>query len=170
MRAKHVRLEVNSDGEVTIVSPFGVELPVIEKFFIAKQQWVLEKIEAFKCVDRKVIRTFSDEDYLENREKVLTFVRERMDFYNQNLGFSFGEISIKDLKTRWGSCSNKGNISISYKILFLPEKHRDYIIAHELCHLKHFNHSKKFWALVEKLIPNYLEAKKGLRHHELLYK
>ena len=169
-RAKRMRLAVYCDGAVVVTSPFGIEQSIIEKFISDKKQWVLEKMRFFKSVDSKAICTFSHRDYIENKEKAFALVNERVRFYNNEYGFSFNKIFIKNQKTRWGSCSCKQNLNLNYKIVFLPQKHQDYIIVHEMCHLKEFNHSRKFWTLVEKTLPNYLDIKKGLRNHELFYK
>lgn len=169
-RAKRMRLAVYCDGSVVVTSPFGIERTIIEKFIADKKQWVLNKILFFKSVDSKAIRTFSHKDYLDNKNKALALVNEQVRFYNKMYGFSFNKIFIKNQKTRWGSCSKSKNLNINYKIIFLPKKHQDYIFVHEICHLKEFNHSKNFWALVEKTLPNYLEIKKELRNHELFYK
>ncbi len=169
-RAKRMRLAVYCDGSVIVTTPFGVELSIVEKFLADKKQWVWDKILFFKSVDSKAIRTFSHKDYLENKDKALALVQNRVRVYNKVYGFSFNNIFIKNQKTCWGSCSCKQNLNFNYKIVFLPQKHRDYIIVHEICHLKEFNHSKKFWALVEKALPNYLDIKKELRNHELFYK
>jgi len=165
-----MRLAVYCDGSVVITSPFGIQQSLIEKFLNDKKQWILDKIQFFKSVDSKAIRTFSHKDYLENKDKALALVSERVRFYNKVYGFSFNKIFIKNQKTRWGSCSCKQNLSLNYKIVFLPQTHQDYIIVHEMCHLKEFNHSRKFWSLVEKTLPNYLDIKKELRNHELFYK
>ncbi|HWA32315.1 MAG TPA: M48 family metallopeptidase [Candidatus Paceibacterota bacterium] len=169
-RARRMRLAVYCDGAVVITSPLGVDQSIIEKFFSDKKRWVLDKVKFFKNIDSKAIRTFSHRDYIENKEKAYRLVQERAEFYNKIYGFSFNKIFIKNQKTRWGSCSHKGNLNLNYKIIFLSQKHQDYIIVHELCHLKEFNHSRKFWALVEKVLPNYLDIKKELRNYELLYK
>ncbi len=165
-----MRLAVYCDGSVVITSPLGVEKSIVEKFLEDKQQWVSDKIRFFQSVDSKKIRTFSHKDYLEHKDNAYKLVQERVTYYNQIYGFSFNKIFIKNQKTRWGSCSCKKNLNLNYKIVFLPRKHQDYIIVHEMCHLKEFNHSRKFWALVEKALPNYLDIKKELRNHELFYK
>ncbi len=165
-----MRLAVYCDGSVVITSPYGVELSIIEKFVAEKRRWVFDKLQFFKSLDSKAIRTFSHKDFLENKDRALELVKERVGFYNKIYGFSFNNIFIKNQKTRWGSCSCKKNLNLNYKIVFLPEEHRDYIIVHEICHLKEFNHSKRFWALVEKALPNYLDIKKELRNHELFYR
>ncbi len=169
-RARRMRLAVYCDGSVVVTSPLGVELSLIEKFIADKRRWLRDKINFFKSVDSKAIRSFSYKDYLENKDKALALVENRVKFYNKIYGFSHNKIFIKNQKTRWGSCSCKQNLNLNYKIVFLPEKHQDYIIVHEMCHLKEFNHSRKFWALVEKALPNYLDIKKELRNHELFYK
>jgi len=169
-RAKRMRLAVYCDGTVVITSPLGIQQSLIEKFFNDKKHWVWDKIQFFKSVDSKAIRTFTRKDYLENKDKALTLVHERVRFYNKVYGFSFNKIFIKNQKTRWGSCSCKQNLNLNYKIVFLQQKYQDYIIVHEMCHLKEFNHSKKFWVLVERALPNYLDIKKELRNHELFYK
>lgn len=169
-RAKRMRLAVYCDGTVVLTSPWGIQQSIIEKFVAEKKRWLLKKILFFKSIDAKPIRVFSHKDYLENKDKAFALVNERVEHYNKIYGFSFNKIFIKNQKTRWGSCSRKRNININYKIIFLPKKHQDYIVAHEMCHLKEFNHSRKFWTLVEEVLPNYLEIKRGLRDHELLYK
>ena len=165
-----MRLAVYCDGSIIVTSPFGIQQSIVEKFISDKKQWVWDKIQFFKSVNSKAIRTFSHKDYVENKDTAFALVNDRVIFYNKIYSFSFNKIFIKNQKTRWGSCSCKKNINLNYKIVFLAQKHQDYIIVHELCHLKEFNHSRKFWALVEKALPNYLEIKKELRNHELFYK
>jgi predicted metal-dependent hydrolase len=168
-RAKRMRLAVYCDGSVVVTAPVGVRQSVIDKFLADKTRWVIDKLGFFKGIDSKAIRTFSEEDYLMHKEKALALVRARIRVYNKIYGFSFKGILIKNQKTRWGSCSKAGNININYKVLFLPKKLRDYVVVHELCHLKEFNHSRKFWALVAKALPDYLEIKNELRDQGLLY-
>lgn len=169
-RAKRMRLAVYCDGSVVVTTPFGVNQNIVEKFIADKKQWLSDKINFFKSVDSKSIRTFSEKDYSDNKDEAFKLVHDRIGAFNRKLKFSYNAISIKNQKTRWGSCSRNGNLHFNYKIIFLPKKQQDYIIAHELCHLKEFNHSKKFWSLVEKVMPDYLEIKNELRNHELFYK
>lgn len=169
-RAKRMRLAVYCDGSVVVTSPLGIQQSIIEKFISDKKQWILDKIRFFRSVDSKAIRTFSKKDYLENKDKAFVLVNEKVEFYNEIYNFSFNKICIKNQKTRWGSCSSNRNLNFNYKILFLPSKLQDYIIVHEICHLKEFNHSNRFWTLIEKALPDYLEIKKELRNQGLFYK
>jgi predicted metal-dependent hydrolase len=100
---------------------------------------------------------------LENKDKALQIAKDRINHFNKYYNFQFKNITIKNQKTRWGSCSRKGNLNFNYKIALLPENISDYIIVHELCHLKEFNHSKRFWDLVAETIPDYLILRKKLK-------
>jgi len=91
------------------------------------------------------------------------FVLNRLGHFNQFYGFEYKRISIRNQKTRWGSCSKKGNLNFNYKLLFLSQEQADYIIVHELCHLKEMNHSKRFWNLVLESILDYKNVRKSLK-------
>ena len=101
--------------------------------------------------------------YKKHKELARIYIHNKLEYYNQFYDFSYNRVSIKNHKSRWGSCSAKRNLNFNYKILFLPEHVGDYIIVHELCHLKELNHSKRFWDLVGKAVPNYKDIRKQLR-------
>lgn len=93
-----------------------------------------------------------------------TFTR-RVAYYHQFTGGNYTSITIRDQKSRWGSCSSRGTLSFNYRLVFAPPKVLDYVVVHELCHLTHMNHSKDFWNLVAEVMPEYKEYKKWLREH-----
>ena len=120
-----------------------------------------------KKINRKKIRkksslSASHQHYLENKETARRLIMERVEYYNQFYKFSYNKIRIKNQKTRWGSCSSKDNLNFNYKIIFLEKKLQDYIIIHELCHLREMNHSENFWKLVAETMPDYREIRKRL--------
>lgn len=169
-RARRARIAVRCDGSVVVTAPLGASRSLVEKLVSEKRKWILSKIDFFKKMDGGEVRNFSRGDYLKHKDRALKIIKERIDFYNENYRLSFNEIRVKDQKTRWGSCSKKGNLNFNYKIMFLPENLRDYIIVHEMCHLKELNHSRKFWALLEKAFPNCLEIRKELRKRVMLFR
>ena len=102
-------------------------------------------------------------NYFKHKEAALGLAVDRANRYAEIYKYRFNKITIKNQKTRWGSCSKKRNLNFNYRILFLPEEIRDYIVVHEICHLKELNHSRKFWALVAQVFPNHKEIKRELR-------
>lgn len=106
-------------------------------------------------------------DYLKYKKMAVVLVKERIEYFNQFYNYKWGRIAIRNQKTRWGSCSKKGNLNFNYKISLLTQKQADYIIVHELCHLKEFNHSQRFWGLVAITIPDYKEVRSSLRKNGL---
>ena len=161
---KRVSLSVNCDGCVLVTSPTWVPKYIVDKFVLDKKNWIRSRMKALSGMDNL---QFSHDHYLQNKKKSLTLIEARIIFFNQVYNFSFNKISTRNQKTRWGSCSSRKNLNFNYRILFLPKELQDYIIIHELCHLKELNHSRDFWNLVAKTCPNYLELRKKLRKHSL---
>jgi len=102
-------------------------------------------------------------EYVKHKKTARVLVMERVEYFNRIFRFSFSRIAVRNQKTRWGSCSRKGNLNFNVKMLFLPQYLIDYIVVHELCHLKHMNHSKEFWQLVATAIPDFAARKKELK-------
>jgi predicted metal-dependent hydrolase len=103
--------------------------------------------------------------YIEQARELLT---ERAKYYSSITGFNFSRIAIRDQKTRWGSCSAKGNLNFNWRLVMAPSWVSDYVVVHEICHLKRMDHSKAFWQMVEKYMPHYKEAKKWLKVNGLM--
>ncbi len=157
-RAKNIRLTIHSDGNLIATKPTYVPFFVLNNFIKRKSSWILSKTE--KQENAIEIEKGS---YQENREKASEFVKRRLKQLNENYNFEYNKVSIRNQKTCWASCSPRKNLSFNYKIIFLPEKMADYIMIHELCHLKEMNHSSRFWNLVAKSFPDHRETRKKLR-------
>ncbi|MCA9392553.1 M48 family metallopeptidase, partial [candidate division WWE3 bacterium] len=106
--------------------------------------------------------TASRFDYKEYGEKAREIITRRVEYYAKKYNYSFNKLAIRNQKSRWGSCSKKGNLNFNYRIIFLPAKLRDYVIFHELCHLTELNHSKNFWLLVAREFPEYKDLRNQL--------
>ena len=116
---------------------------------------------------RSIYNTRSRRLYKANKEAARLLVNERiqhfLEYYGVHHGIAVGRIAIRNQKSRWGSCSKKGNLNFNYKLAFLPPELRDYIIVHEICHIKEFNHGHGFWDLVGQTMPEYKAMKKRLK-------
>lgn len=103
------------------------------------------------------------EVYHQYKEEARSRIQARVDYWAEKMNLTYNRIAIKNTRTRWGSCSEKGNLNFCYKVAFLPEPLQDYIVVHELAHLLHLNHSSAFWRVVETYLPDYRQRKTQLR-------
>ncbi len=104
--------------------------------------------------------------YAAHKEAARTLCQARLEHFNQHYNLQYNRLSIKNTRSRWGSCSSKKNLNFNYRIVFLPAELQDYLIVHELCHLQEMNHAKQFWDLVAEQVPDYVERIKQLRSVE----
>lgn len=105
------------------------------------------------------------QNFLACRARAKKLVLERLAYFAPQYNVTFARVTIKDMTSRWGSCSRRGNLNFNYRILFLPPELVDYVIVHEVCHLREMNHSRAFWALVAQTIPDFAVRKHALRAH-----
>lgn len=136
--------------------------------WFVKSRSVFGKLGYFRVSVRKVRvkkakRPTKKKQYLEYKERARALAESRLAHFNQFYNHTWNKITIRNQKTRWGSCSKNGNLNFNYKIALLPPEVADYIIVHELCHLGEFNHSANFWDLVEETIPNHIQIRKRLK-------
>lgn len=170
-RAKRLTLTVHPHGRVVVTKPVRISHKTAEAFILKHAEWIERAKEAFikraakKKTDQIVLPRprKNSSAYKEARKEARILVTERLQHFNELYNFTYGTISIRDQKTRWGSCSAKGNLSFNYRIVYLPKEIQDYIVVHELCHTNEHNHSERFWAQVARAIPAHALHRKGLR-------
>jgi predicted metal-dependent hydrolase len=102
-------------------------------------------------------------DYLLYKERARQLVQRRVTELNQRYEFLYKRIAIKNLRSKWASCSSKGNLNFHYQVVLLPDDLLDYLVVHELCHLQEQNHSVRFWTLVGQVIPDWRKKRLELK-------
>lgn len=155
-RAKSIRISINSNTLVlTIPKPwfFMTKSSMEEKamlFLKDKSEWILKHIWNLnnKNPTNTNLNINSRGHYLKYKEQARILCETKCKLWSEIMGLKYNRISIKSMKTKWGSCSSNKNLNFNYKTLFLNSEEQDYLIVHELSHLKHMNHSKDFWDLV----------------------
>ena len=110
-----------------------------------------------------MLRRRNYKHYIKHKEQARMAVHARLAHFNTHYNHTVRRVFIKNSKSRWGSCSSAGNLNFNYKLLFLPPEVLDYVVVHELCHLKEFNHGPEFWLLVEQVLPNHKDLLRQLR-------
>ncbi len=162
-RARHLRFAIQLNGSLVVTAPQHFPLLMVKHFLRQKSSWIIKRLAYFKDKPASFNALSDQEDYQKHQEATQDLVQQRLAYFNQFYHLEFNRISIRNQKTRWGSCSKRGNLNFNYRLIFLPPKIADYIIVHELCHLQELNHSSRFWNLVAKTIPNYKELRIALR-------
>ncbi len=163
---KSIRITIGNGGIVKVSAPRFIPEFIINNFIKDKSEWIIKKSDYFSKIPivKKRSKREEREEYLKYKDNAYSIAKERLVYFNQFYNYKWEKITIRNQKTRWGSCSRKGNLNFNYKIALLSTESIDYIIVHELCHLCEFNHSKSFWKLIEKTIPDYKSFKNQLRN------
>lgn len=169
-RLRQLRIAVAYDGQVTVTAAKLIPLLLVKRFVDRQREWIRSTQERFLRAGYrpKLSQEEKKARFLEYRDKARIFVSARVDYFAERYGFAPGPITIRDQRTRWGSCSARGALSFNYRIVFLPDRLADYIIAHELCHLRELNHSARFWGLLEEILPDALSRRTELRDRSIL--
>ena len=171
---KTLAIQINPDLSVTVRAPMYAPQSDIERILRDKEGWIQKHIEKIREQEEKKKETQGESvesEYLTNEEikkladKALQHIPKRVSYYAKQIGVTYGKITIRNQKTRWGSCSSKGNLNFNCLLMLTPPEVIDYVVVHELCHRKEMNHSVAFWAEVEKVIPDYKEQVKWLKEN-----
>ncbi|MCX6719312.1 MAG: SprT family zinc-dependent metalloprotease [Candidatus Taylorbacteria bacterium] len=166
-RARGIRLTIYPGGDFIVTIPHSMNEKLAEAFILKKSSWILKKLSHARSYSPKTLIKGSRHDYLENKERARLLIQGRVELLNRSYQFKVNSIFIRNQKTRWGSCSKMGNLNFNYRMIHLPAHIVDYIVVHELCHLKELNHSKRFWDLVAQTVPEFKKIRKELRGNSL---
>lgn len=164
---KTMVLEVTEEGRVIVRASMGMPQAEVERFVQKKSQWIersLEEMQRRKQENRD-LEKLSMEEIRRLSDEALKVFPEKTAFFAKKIGVTYGKITIRNQKSRWGSCSAKGNLNYNCILMLAPEEVQDYVVVHELCHRKEMNHSERFWNEVEKILPDYKERRAWLKEH-----
>ena len=161
-RVRHLRLTVRHGG-VSLTLPYFSNYQTGLAFLKEKRSWILKKRRELEQAPQPFRSRGSAQEFALNQKPALEAIRECLRKYEAHYGVKAKKITIRNQKTRWGSCSRAGTLSFNYRLILLPERLREYVIAHEVCHLRAFNHSKDFWQLVAETLPEYRALRRELR-------
>lgn len=150
------------EGRLIVRAPFGTKRQRIDSVVASHERWVRTHI-AGQIERNKKYENLTDADKKMLRAKAKQMLPLKASYYSDIMGIKHGRITITSAKTRFGSCSSKGNLSFSYRLMLYPDAAIDYVVVHELAHLYEMNHSPRFYKIIENVLPDYKERKKLLK-------
>ncbi|CDE01935.1 metal-dependent hydrolase [Roseburia sp. CAG:471] len=161
-RRKTIAIQIDREGQVIVRTPYGITKRQVEEFLDEKKDWLLQTRQRVEKRKTEQI-PISEEVRREGIERAKRIFPERTAYFAKRMGVDYGRITIREQKTRWGSCSSKGNLNFNWKLVLLDPELQDYVVVHELAHRREMNHSVAFWKVVEAELPDYRERRRRLK-------
>ena len=159
-RRKTISLQILPDGQLLVRCPSRMPAKAVVDFVESKRGWIEKHMPSKDAVAQP---KFSEAELASLAQQAGKDLPERVARFVPVVGVSVGRITIRAQRTRWGSCSGKGNLNFNCLLMLLPEQVRDYVVVHELCHRKHMNHSGEFWEEVERVMPDFRIPREALK-------
>ena len=161
-------IQLKKDGKIVVRVPLNMKDKDIQDMIERNSDWIarqLAKLKQEKEAETKQIRKLTDEEKRMLAEATREVFKIKTEEFAEKMKVHYGRITIRMQKTRWGSCSSDSNLNFNCLLMLAPEEIQDYVVVHELCHIKQMNHSKQFWEEVEKVLPDYKVRRKWLKEH-----
>lgn len=158
-----ISLELRQDYSVVIRVPWQVSDTDAMEFLNRKRKWIEKHMKQKSEEKSDIVPPLSTEEIKRLSNQALVIFPQKVKYYAEILNVSYGRITIRSQKTRWGSCSAKGNLNFNCLLMLAPDKVQDYVVVHELCHRLEMNHSAAFWAQVERIMPDYKKYQDWLK-------
>lgn len=160
---KTVAIQITPGGEVILRCPNRYPRKAAEAFLESKRDWIKKHLE--KIAQRPTGQRLTPEEVRALARQAGEDLPRRAARFAPLVGVTYGRITIRSQRTRWGSCSAKGNLNFNCLLSLCPEEVRDYVVIHELCHRIELNHLPRFWAEVERIMPDYARHRKWLKEN-----
>jgi predicted metal-dependent hydrolase len=164
-RARHYILRVRDDGVVRVTVPWRGSRAEAARFLMERREWVARERHRRALMREAVQLPAEFEAHL--RTRAASELPARLHELARRHGFAAPAVSIRNQRTRWGSCSPSGRISLNWRLVQVPPAVCDYVLLHELTHLRHLNHSARFWRELARLCPHHAQARQWLRSSTL---
>jgi hypothetical protein len=165
-RARHINISVKPFKGVRVAVPHGVSFDKARQFAESKKNWIKKHLDKMKQVEKEY-EAFSKHSAEINKGEARKKLFNRLKELSAQHGFHYNKVTIRNQKTRWGSCSSKNNINLNMKLVRLPDEMIDYVLLHELVHTRIKNHTQAFWAELNKFVENSKEMNKKMNEYKV---
>ena len=164
---KTIALEIRPDGSLLMRVPRQMTAREIDRFLDEQDGWIRKHLAQVQARQAELPQTepLTAEQIRALADQALQVIPERVRYYAPLVGVTYGRITIRNQRTRWGSCSAKGNLNFNCLLMLMPPEILDYVVVHELAHRREMNHSPAFWAIVESVLPDYRTRRQWLKEH-----
>ena len=153
-KRKTLAIQITGDG-VIVRAPYAVSKAQIDSFVEAHAAWIEKQKQKLEARASSPVDRLSEDEIRELADRALRYIPERVAYYAPKVGVSYGRVTIRNQKSRWGSCSAKGNLNFNCLLMLTPPEVIDSVVVHELRHRKEMNHSGKFYEEVLRVFPDY---------------
>lgn len=164
---KTIAIQVNMDLSVIVRAPKRASQKEIQRFLKEKEAWVIKAQEKMRKrqeeYEAEPVEVLTEAQLRELAALAAEHIPGRAAYYSRRMGVDYGRITIRNQKTRWGSCSSRGDLNFNCLLMLAPPEVIDYVVVHELCHRIEMNHSQSFWKEVEKILPDYKKRIRWLK-------
>ncbi|MDO5136099.1 MAG: SprT family zinc-dependent metalloprotease [Eubacteriales bacterium] len=166
-RRRTLAIEIRRDGSVLIRAPLHMSEARIEAFVQEKREWIRKQLEKVPVSGQEPpeIPRIPEEERVRLKKEAEALFHQRAAHFASLLQVKYNRITVREQKTRWGSCSSNQNLNFNWKLILAPREVLDYVVVHELCHLKEMNHSPAYWQEVERVLPDYQRQKDWLKQN-----
>lgn len=164
---KTISIQITPEAKIIVRAPLRVSNKEIDRMLNEKADWIekhlKEAIKRLATAEEDGIKPLTNQEIRQLADKAMEYIPKRVAYFAEVIGVDYGRITIRNQKTRWGSCSSKGNLNFNCLLMLTPPEVIDYVVIHELCHRKEMNHSKNFWNQVASIMPEYKTYVKWLK-------
>ena len=147
---------------LVIKAPIGTDAETIKRIVLKHSKWIEKHIEQQRR-KTSLFENLTEDDIKRIKKEAKEYFNDKTEYYAGMMGINYGRITITSAKKRFGSCTSIGNISYSYRLMLYPEAAREYVVVHELAHRKEMNHSKRFYDIIARVMPDYKYRKSLLK-------
>lgn len=170
-RRRSISVSVMTDNRVLVKAPYGTTERTVQEFLISKKDWITKHLEKQNMEEEKAesLGLLSADEIKQIKKQARKIIPQRVEFWANKIGVTYGRIAIRLQSSRWGSCSVDGNLNFNCLLVKMPPEIMDSVVVHELCHRRHMNHSKEFYAEIDRVFPDYKHCNKWLKDNGGVY-
>lgn len=170
-RRRSISVSVMTDNRVLVKAPYGNSERTVQEFLLSKKDWITKYLEKQNREEEKAVSLglLSADEIKQIKKQARKIIPQRVEYWANKIGITYGHIVIRLQSSRWGSCAQNGNLNFNYLLVLMPTEIMDSVVVHELCHRKYMNHSKEFYAEIDRVFPDYKRCNKWLKDNGGVY-